>query len=183
MALRVRWRPVLIASGRRGLVNASLAAAVLAVLLPLTSFLVAAWLLGWQLQTVMSGSMSPTYPVGSFLVIGQIDAADVRTGMAVVFIDPRDPGRYVTHRVVGQSVGDDLRFWTQGDANANRDPDPVPARLIRGRVLWAVPHLGTLMGWLRWPWSFVFLVALPGAFLAASELRQRQRLIDAEGRA
>jgi signal peptidase I len=45
--------------------------------LPFTTFAVASWLLGWQLQPVLSGSMEPTYPVGSLLVVGQVDPADV----------------------------------------------------------------------------------------------------------
>jgi len=75
----------------RGWLAAALAAVVVSLLLPLATFLVATWLLGWQLQHVLSGSMSPTYPVGSLLVTAQIDASDVRAGMAIVFEDPLNP--------------------------------------------------------------------------------------------
>jgi signal peptidase I len=161
-------------AGRR-LAQAALAVLVVALLLPLTTFLVVTWLLGWQLQSVQSGSMHPTYPVGSLLVVGQIDAADVRDGMAIVFEDPRVPGRLVTHRVVGRAPGETLAFRTQGDANAARDPDAVPAGMIRGRVLWQVPHLGTLTGWLQGPAPFVLLVVVPGVLLAVTEWRARSR--------
>jgi signal peptidase len=158
------------AGSMRGWRGATLAA-VPAVLLPLTTFLVAAWLLGWQLQSVQSGSMTPTYPVGSLLVVGQMDAGDAEPGMAIVFEDPREPGRLITHRVVARTPGDALAFITKGDANTTADPAPVPARLVRGRVLWSVSFLGNLMDWLQWPRSFALLVVLPALALAVVEWR------------
>jgi signal peptidase len=158
----------------RGWLGATLGVVSIALLLPLTVFLVAAWLLGWQLQSVQSGSMAPTYPVGSLLVIGQIDAGDVDSGMAIVFQDPREPGRLVTHRVVRITPGDTLQFVTQGDANTSADPAPVPARLVQGRVLWAVSNLGALLDWLQWPRSFVLLVVGPGLVLGFLEWRARR---------
>jgi signal peptidase I len=176
MAIRVRrHRSVgLIAGSLRGWYVATLAAAF-AVLLPLTTFLVAAWLMGWQLQAVLSGSMSPSYPVGSLLVIGAVDASSVDVGMPIVFEDPRQPGHLVVHRVVARAPGDALQFITQGDANASRDPAAVPARLVRGRVLWQVSRLGTLLDWLQWPRSFLLLVVLPGAALGWDWWMSRRR--------
>jgi signal peptidase len=163
------------ALGWRGWRAAALAA-VLAILLPLTAFLVSVWLLGWQLQHVESGSMSPTYPVGSLLVTAQLDPADVEVGMPIVFEDPREAGRLVTHRVVAVTPGSQLAFTTRGDANATNDPSPVPARLVRGRVLWSVTYLGSVLDWLQWPRSFLLLVAIPASLLGWLELRARRPL-------
>lgn len=163
-------------AGVRGWLIAALAAVVVSLLLPLATFLVATWLLGWQLQAVLSGSMSPTYPVGSLLVVGQIDASDVRAGMPIVFEDPLEPGRLVTHRVVGPVPEDASAFRTRGDANAAIDPAAVPARLVRGRVLWSVSVLGGVLDWLKWPNGFILLVGVPGALLALSEARRRWSL-------
>jgi signal peptidase len=147
----------------------------IAVLLPLATFLVATWLLGWQLQSVLSGSMAPTYPVGSLLVIAPVDPSDVEPGMPIVFQDPGGRDRLVTHRVVGIAPGETLQFWTQGDANASRDPYPVPARMVRGRVLWHVSYLGNLLLYLQWPWSFLLLVVVPATLLVAGEIGGRLR--------
>jgi signal peptidase len=175
VALRVRRHGVLSIRGGRGWLPAALAAAVVSLLLPLTIFLVGTWLLGWQLQTVLSGSMAPTYPIGSLLVVQQIDASDVRAGMAISFEDPLTPGRIVTHRVVAPVPEDASAFRTRGDANASIDPAPVPARLVRGRVLWAVTGLGVVLDWLRWPNGFLLLVAVPALVLVVTEVRQRRR--------
>ena len=85
---------------RRGWLPAALAVLALALVLPLATFLTAVWLLGWQLQSVLSGSMTPTYPIGSLLVTAAIGPAEVEPGMAIVFEDPQVNGRVVTHRVV-----------------------------------------------------------------------------------
>ena len=157
----------------QGRLTAALAVISLVVLLPVAAFLVCVWLLGWQLQSVQSGSMAPTYPVGSLLVTAHLDASRVEVGMPVVFEDPGELGRLVTHRVVDVVPGTAVAFATQGDANATRDPFPVPARNIRGQVLWHVNGLGTLMDYLQWPRSVFFLVILPLALMLAGEARSR----------
>jgi signal peptidase I len=157
----------------RGWSTAALAAAI-ALLLPLATFLVAAWLLGWQLQHVESGSMEPTYPVGSLLVTAQVDPTTVEVGMPIVFEDPREPGRLVTHRVVGVAPGTELAFLTRGDANGTNDPTPIAAQLVRARVLWHVTVLGAVLDWLQFPRSFVLLVLIPTGWLALLELRSRR---------
>jgi hypothetical protein len=93
--------------------------------------------------------------------------------MPIVFEDPLEPGRLVTHRVVGQVPDDASAFRTRGDANAAMDPAAVPARLVRGKVLWSVSGLGAVLDWLKWPNGFVLLVGVPGGLLIASELRRR----------
>jgi signal peptidase len=117
--------------------------------------------------------MAPTYPVGSLLVTAQIDATDVSVGMPIVFEDPGQSGRLVTHRVVGIAPGAQLSFRTRGDANATDDPAPVPARLVRGRVLWHVTLLGAALDWLQFPRSFLLLVVAPGFALLWLEWRHR----------
>ena len=162
------------ALNRRGWWQAATLAITTVLLLPLATFLVAVWLLGWQLQHVESGSMSPTYPVGSLLVTGEVAASDVAIGMPIVFEDPRVPGRLVTHRVVALVSGPGLAFITRGDANATDDPAPIPARLVRGRVLWHVTVLGAVLDWLQWPRSFVVLVVLPAMVLVTLDIRGRR---------
>jgi signal peptidase I len=141
-----------------------------AVLLPLATFAVASFLLGWKLQPVRSGSMEPTYPVGSLLVVEPVDASAVRPGMAVTFADPADGGRLVTHRVVQRAPGDRMAFLTQGDANATVDPLPVQSREIRGRVRSHVPLLGRALHELRWPRGFLVLAVVPALVLAGTEV-------------
>jgi signal peptidase len=174
MAVRIRRLDGLTGAKGWGMLPVVLA---VAVLVPVTVFLVAVWVQGWKLQAVQSGSMAPTYPVGSLLVVEPLDASEAAPGMAIVFQDPADPERIITHRVVAVAPGDTLQFFTQGDANAARDPVPVPARFVRGRVRSQIDGLGFAADWLRWPRSFLLLVVLPGLLLLAVEWRARGRSV------
>ena len=157
-----------------GWLTATLAAVGVAILLPLATFLASAWLLGWQLQSVQSGSMAPTYPVGSLLVVGQVDPATVAPGSVIVFRDPRDGARLVTHRVVSVAPGSSLAFITKGDANATQDTGPVAADRVIGRPLWNVTHLGNALDWLAWPRS-ALLIVVPLLLLVLDTWRSRAR--------
>jgi len=145
------------------------------LLLPVATFLITAVLLGWRLEAVETGSMAPLYPVGSLVVVRPVDPSDIRVGAAIAFV-PDDGRGLVTHRVVqvlDQPSG--LSFRTKGDANATIDPQPVPARAVRGRAAWAVPQLGRLVRWLAWPRGFLLLVVAPALLLVLSEARLRRR--------
>jgi signal peptidase len=161
---------------RRRWLLAPVATLALTVLLPVAGLLVAVWTGGWRLEIVRTGSMEPTYPVGSMTVVEPVDASEVRPGMALSFVDPGSPGQVVTHRVVrviGQDTG--LFFETQGDANATPDPELVPARNVRGKVGWHVPHLGSAAWALRGARAPLALVVAPGVLLALGEWRAWRR--------
>ena len=161
--------------GRGGWGWAPVAVVTISLLLPVAVFVIWSALTGHRLQAVRSGSMSPTYSVGSMLVVKSVDPSDVKVGMPLSFIT--DDGRTIeTHRVI-QVLQDKngLSFRTKGDANLAADPGIVPASAVRGSVTWSVPHIGELMLWLRWPRGFLVLVVTPLAALMAFELVERAR--------
>jgi signal peptidase I len=104
--------------------------------------------LGWVPLTVLSGSMEPTVPTGSQVVVapleGEEDAAGLSTGDVVTFMPRPDDPTLVTHRIVGVAVDGEGRrsFTTRGDANAAPDADPVTATQLRGLVKYHVPWAG-----------------------------------------
>ena len=114
----------------------------------LLAVVVAPLALGWVPLTVLSGSMEPTVPTGSQVVVapraGEDDAAGLSTGDVVTFMPRPDDPTLVTHRVVGVAVDGEGRrsFTTQGDANADPDADPVTATQLRGLVKYHVPWAG-----------------------------------------
>lgn len=104
--------------------------------------------LGWVPLTVLSGSMEPTVPTGSQVVVepleGEDDAAGLSTGDVVTFMPRPDDPTLVTHRIVGVAVDGEGRrsFTTRGDANAAPDAEPVTATQLRGLVRYHVPWVG-----------------------------------------
>lgn len=98
---------------------------------------------GGSALTVLSPSMTPTFPVGTLVVIRPRPVDEIRIGDVVSFTD-RDPAtgatRTVTHRVIGVDPGP--AFRTKGDANEAPDPDPVLATEVRGVEWYSIPKVG-----------------------------------------
>jgi len=150
------------------------AAVGIAVMLPLATLLVTAFLMGWRFQPIETGSMAPRYPAGSLAVVLPVDPAEVRPGSVIVFADPMDQSRLVAHRALHQLPGEPPAWQTRGDANPVEDPLPVLARAIQGRVAWAIPGLGTAVMAIRGGPALVLLVGLPLSLLLLTELRGRR---------
>ena len=93
--------------------------------------LVAPILLGWKPVMVLSGSMEPTYHVGSVIYYKAADFDDIQVGDAITFHAGEDS--LVTHRVVKRNEME-RTFETQGDANDTKDSNPVPYDDVAGKA-------------------------------------------------
>ena len=114
----------------------AVAAVSLAVLVPR--------LAGATPYTVLTGSMSPTMPPGTLVVVRPVDPADIEIGSVITYqLKSGDP-TVVTHRVVEQGFDGmgELVFRTQGDANDVADPQWVRPVQIGGERWYSVPYLG-----------------------------------------
>lgn len=142
---RHRAEPVTPTSPARTLLTRVVPGTVLIILLiALAALVVVPRLFGWAPLTVLSGSMEPTIPTGSQVVIAKVedvdrlDVGDVITVMPY----PNDP-TLVTHRIVERVEGTDgPSFSTRGDANDAVDPWQVTETQIRGEVRYWVPGAG-----------------------------------------
>lgn len=111
--------------------------------------------------TVLSGSMEPTYPVGSMLFVRSVDPADVRAGDVITYQNSPDSPSFTTHRVVQvERTTDGTSFVTKGDANRSEDRDPVPAGAVRGRVWFHIPWAGLLRDRAASPWGLATIALL-----------------------
>lgn len=107
---------------------------------------VAPRVLGGATLTVLSGSMSPTIPTGSLVLVEPVDDRDgIVPGTVITFQKSPTERTLVTHRVVRfQPDTTPPSYITKGDANPGEDIDPVPIGAIRGQVVTHVPYLGTV---------------------------------------
>jgi signal peptidase len=95
--------------------------------------------------TVLTGSMTPTIPVGSVVVVRPVDPGTLHVGDVITY--QKEPGKpeYITHRITAIHTGTTpVTLTTKGDANRGEDITPVPVTAVRGKVLFHVPYLGTL---------------------------------------
>jgi signal peptidase len=100
--------------------------------------------------TVLTGSMKPTYPPGTLIIVKPVDAKDLRLGDAITYqLRPGEPA-VVTHRIVAssQNARGERTYTTQGDANDTPDAKPVVAEQVNGKVWYSIPYLGYVNNWL-----------------------------------
>lgn len=103
-------------------------------------------LTGSQTYSVLTSSMAPAYPPGTFLVVKPTVVDTLRVGDVITYqIDSGQPD-VITHRITGFSAGQDGErlLITQGDNNDVADPNPVMEMQVRGELFYAVPYVGFL---------------------------------------
>ncbi|MEV4901937.1 signal peptidase I [Citricoccus sp. NPDC055426] len=113
-------------------------AAIILIIVPLVT--------GSQTYSVLTSSMAPSYPPGTFLVVKPTDFDSLRTGDVVTFQLESGRPEVVTHRIVSFSAGQDgeRQLITQGDNNDVADESPVMEIQVRGKLFYAVPYVGFL---------------------------------------
>lgn len=132
-----------------------LSTVILVLMVLVAAILLVPYLFGFQPLAVLSGSMEPTYHVGSVVFVKKAAPEDIRVGDAITF---RLTGlNYpATHRVV--SIDPDKRvFVTKGDNNTSEDGEIPYDSLIGRAAAFSVPLLGYVARYIR---------TLPGILIA-----------------
>lgn len=146
--------------------------AALALLLVVASFVVQAfpWLVGADhALTVLSGSMEPAIGTGSIVFVAETPPEQINERDVITYQD--DGGNLVTHRVVEKhEAAGSLRFETKGDANENRDPEPVYRGDVVGTVLFSIPFMGYVVSFGNTTAGYVTLVLVPVTLFIFNEL-------------
>ncbi|MFC7446750.1 signal peptidase I [Rhodococcus daqingensis] len=116
---------------------------LLVVLAILALTIVIPRLTGSTPYTVLTGSMRPTYPPGTLIVVKPEDPAALVAGDAITFQKESGNPEVVTHRIimVRQNSQGETTFVTQGDANPSPD-NPIVPEQVRGKVWYSVPYMG-----------------------------------------
>ncbi len=157
---------------------------VISTLLVILIVLLAVALVGVRLVgltpfAVLSGSMEPTYHVGSLIYVKDVEPENVEIGMPITFVVNEDL-LVATHRVVdiqsfttkqelvvdekGEPILDEngkqqyhevpleetsYYYQTKGDANDDVDGSAVYYKNLLGTPVFTIPYLGYLSSWLQ----------------------------------
>lgn len=117
---------------------------------------------------VLTGSMTPSLPPGTLVVVKPVAPEDIETGDVITYQLRSGEPEVVTHRV--RAVRADLRgtieWQTQGDANDIPDQAWVRVEQVRGTLWYSVPHLGRVSVWVTEA-QRAFLIELLAAVLVA----------------
>ena len=101
--------------------------------------LVALRMQGYQVFSVISGSMEPTYSVGDLIYVKSVDPDSVRVGDPITFV-LNENLVVATHRVIRVDA-ENRHFYTQGDANDTPDATPVHFNNLIGVPQFSIPKL------------------------------------------
>jgi signal peptidase I len=122
------------------------------------------WHDGYRVYAVRTGSMSPSYPVGSIVVDTPPSADGAAVGSVITF---RASGGLVTHRVFETSEDG---LTTKGDANNTPDAWTIPPESVVGQVIASVPKLGYLLVFFKQPSGVLSVVAGLGTMILLWQL-------------
>lgn len=129
------------------------------VVVVLAILLVGARVAGLKVFTVLSGSMEPTYHVGSIIYVKDVDPFELEENDVITFM--LDEDTVATHRIV-EVVPDEndaavVRFRTKGDSNEAVDGSLVHNKNVIGSPVFTIPMLGYVANYIQNP---------PGTYVA-----------------
>jgi signal peptidase len=127
---------------------------------------------GYHIYSVLTGSMEPTIPVQSLLLVKKIDPKVIAINDVITFEKPGSVGILVTHRVITVDHPSEttINFQTKGDANPIPDSWIVTPDRIRGVVKYHVPRVGAFVTLLNTKLGILLFVLLPILLLAYEDI-------------
>ncbi len=99
---------------------------------------------GSQTYTVLTNSMAPKFPPGTFLVMKPVAFDELKYGDVVTFQVYSGRPDVETHRIVGFAATQEgeKTLITKGDNNGVNDAEPVRELQVTGKLFYAVPYVG-----------------------------------------
>jgi signal peptidase I len=123
-------------------------------------------ILGYQLKTVLSGSMEPGIQTGSIIAIKPGgDMTRFQKGDVITFM--QGPDKLITHRIEKvQGEGKNVQYVTKGDNNNSADSNPVlPNNVVGEYKGFTIPYIGYTMNFAQTKAGAALLLVLPGLLL------------------
>lgn len=134
---------------------------------------------GYGLLRIVSGSMEPAYPVGTYIVVKRTPPKELQTGDVITFYSPDQAlhGMPNTHRIKEIRItGGKYSFKTQGDANPAADWTEVPEEKLIGKVVGTAGFLKPLGRLWSNDMLFLLIILLPLAVIVVVEFRNLIRI-------
>ncbi|WP_404454371.1 signal peptidase I SipW [Oceanobacillus kapialis] len=120
---------------------------------------------GYQLKTVLSGSMEPGIQTGSLIAVKPGgDMTRFTDGDVITFMDQEE--KLITHRITEVlTSGDQVMYRTKGDNNNAEDLEPVLSQNVVAEYTgFTIPYIGYLVNFAQ-SQNGAFLLLIPGILL------------------
>jgi signal peptidase I len=124
--------------------------------------------LGYQLKTVLSGSMEPTFMTGSVIAVKPLEnAVKLKKDDIITFKESED--KLITHRIIEvKKSGEQTLYVTKGDNNRSKDSNPVIAQNIVAKYTgFTIPYVGYFLDYAKSKTGSALMLILPGLLLLA----------------
>ncbi|MEI3598514.1 MULTISPECIES: signal peptidase I SipW [unclassified Oceanobacillus] len=119
---------------------------------------------GYQLKTVLSGSMEPEIKTGSIIAVRSVEDEnhDFAIGDIITFMENNN--MLVTHRITDvNETKSGVLYTTKGDNNNAEDSNPVLAENVVGEYTgFTLPMIGYLIQFLQSPNGIILFLIVPG---------------------
>ena len=142
---------------------------VLMIVIFIFAFLIVGMrLFGLKPYAVISGSMEPTYHVGSMIYVKKTTAAELKVGDPITYVI--NGGTVVTHRIVEVLPDEDnptvVRYRVKGDANKTADGEPVHINNVIGKPVFTIPLIGYVAYYVQNPpGCYILIIVLMSLFI------------------
>jgi signal peptidase len=125
----------------------------------------------YKVKIVMSGSMEPTIPTGSVVVIVPQKSYTIED----IITFGKDTKKEVptTHRIVEMRAQEGKYVYkTKGDANKTADMKEVPEDTVIGKLIFSIPLLGFVLDFAKKPIGFALIIVLPALAIIFDEAKK-----------
>ena len=122
--------------------------------------------LGFQLKTVLSGSMEPTFKTGSIIAVKPIaNPSELKKDDVITFMQADQS--IVTHRITEViKQGEQTMYQTKGDNNEDFDSQPVLSQNVLAKYTgFTLPYLGYFTDFAKTGKGTGILLIIPGVLL------------------
>ncbi|WP_028986496.1 signal peptidase I SipW [Thermicanus aegyptius] len=130
---------------------------------------------GYELMTVLSGSMEPGIQTGSLIAVKPLttngEKAALKVGDVVTYQALDNPNVLITHRIVEmKEIDSTTQLITKGDNNDANDISPVPVKNVIAKYSGiTLPYLGYFLSFAQSKMGTIILIIVPGAMLILSQ--------------
>lgn len=122
-------------------------------------------LFGYQIKSVLSGSMEPEIKTGSIVFIETGGNLERFTEGDIITYKANNDHMVVTHRIT-EVKSDGAAYVTKGDANNRQDTELVSSENIIGEYTGlTIPYLGYALNFANTQKGVLFLLIIPGIVL------------------
>ncbi|MFC4766515.1 signal peptidase I SipW [Effusibacillus consociatus] len=135
---------------------------------------------GYELLTVLSGSMEPSIHTGSIIAIRPTgDPTNFQVGEVITYRSLEEKNSLITHRILEvKGSGPQVEYVTKGDNNASQDPKPISAANVVGQFAnFSIPLLGYVFTFAKSKFGIISLLVVPGMLLIIWQMLNLWRTI------